>query len=43
MTHHVLLITRPFLEYLQRLACVQHTWCGKHHLKSAHIFSSTAV
>ena len=32
-THHVLLIAGPFLEDLQRLASVQHTRSGEHHLE----------
>lgn len=32
-THHVLLIPGPFLEDLQRLTGVEHTRCGKHHLR----------
>lgn len=32
-THHVLLISSPFLKDLQRLTGVQHAWCGKHNLK----------
>lgn len=36
-THHVLLVTSPLLEDLQRLTSVQHTWCGKHHLEKKYI------
>lgn len=32
-SHHVLLISSPFLEDLQRLTSMQHTWCGKHDLQ----------
>lgn len=33
--HHVLLIPRPLPEDLQRLASMQHPWCGKHDLRVA--------